>query len=1265
MADNPESRENLIGRFYSKNSTHVYDALVKARTSHIKGKTGIIEFCGLGGIKALISVIHRHPVISETCIAEEEEETTQTESSHFDNVGNESRHCANDPASKKINQNQQENTTSNNVLSERIERERLKIKSLESRNTRILDVAFSLLANCCTESVAREEVVKNRGIGIIVSVLKYCDVESISCRVCRTIANLAQTSSNVKRIIKYDILEVVVKRLTGSTNVDSQQNYVRMIRLLGDTSENRELIVEAEGIRPIAELLKSDHDGLVNVCIRALNDLTRECSVGCSRQLLEADCLRCMLELIKSENQSIRKHAVLTLGHITEQETIRPSLGNAGGITCFIDFIRSEPNPEKTILFVNCLCLCCQEVVNRMKIREASGLQLLLTKLKDSKYKRLHPRIISALVHFCTNEIGMKILLENGLVDILMQQLQLCSNTKLLNFKNLLHTVYLAYAEDTTEYHEAKTADSQDSPSITDHLLPSNLSLNVTGSQNSTVNAVSKPEDSALHDLIEDSVDGMNEIKLPEVNEKSSDEDCETVICSGNQNDCVRYSIDSPTYKTVEWSSNDYFKGQKCIGNFDPPTPYRMSSSSSSSPSHEYMSIEPYSPLSTQSLMSSSICSDHGVSPAYSSFSDFSDGRVSYIDSVSPRYSPSFEHSLEPTTPIQNTCNVNPVSLGIDETGINVPVDLSHSAETKNKNLPKDKIKQRVFPTSPRITKTQQTSCAKLGSLDFKAPIKTIRSLSVPVVEKEYQYRDIPEPKAPDQVLRMVLFSKEYEEKDCISSTSHKVNPLATGKFRKRTASESRNFGGDSNSSTSSNITKGRPKRQKHEDPRKFTQRNILYMLSSISHMERAEKYLVSRGAMDMLLSYALQGGMNSHSRCWRLFERLSKNLDCFQPLLEMNFPMKIFHLFCQPGVKVVVRSCMADNSCSHENDSNELVSKPSVEQNAETEICENVKQEQLKLHESENSSDQWRAIDSLNEKGHCFLENLMMIAEAGFGRGVLYSNLINGSAETQLLFAVNASYICRSSFLLRKVFVEYKGLQKLFDSLITENVNDDELHAVSYLLHQLSNIAINKNSLKGCLKDTEQKKELKINCFFADSVPKHDLSFVCSDGVVVTVERSHLASKSEVFAAMLRGKFHESEHSQIKLPDISSDVILVYFHLMYNCMRSNCPVIHRDYSWDVNIQLLGLADRYLADNLQEFIIPRITKQLTVENLVQTCHYSVFYKSMKLFEKCIIHMFSCKMTFTVILRIVREIISWPTKKEILENVLKISKTILE
>ena len=85
-----------------------------------------------------------------------------------------------------------------------------------------------------------------------------------------------------------------------------------------------------------------------------------------------------------------------------------------------------QPPPVPSLLLhnVNALALCCQDAVNRSRMRNENSLGLLILVLQDKSLARLHNRTISGLVCFLYDFTGFTVLINKGLVEILLHHLR-------------------------------------------------------------------------------------------------------------------------------------------------------------------------------------------------------------------------------------------------------------------------------------------------------------------------------------------------------------------------------------------------------------------------------------------------------------------------------------------------------------------------------------------------------------------------------------------------------------------------------------------------------------------------------------------------------------------------------------------------------------------------------------------------------------------------------------------------------------------------
>lgn len=103
------------------------------------------------------------------------------------------------------------------------------------------------------------------------------------------------------------------------------------------------------------------------------------------------------------------------------QGCLRPFVGSLGVIQKFIEEVKRDP--LKSAVFLKALCLCCKEAVNRAKVKESGGLEVLIGFLSANQNHPLSRLTILACVDFVFDESAMELLQELGLVPLLVARL--------------------------------------------------------------------------------------------------------------------------------------------------------------------------------------------------------------------------------------------------------------------------------------------------------------------------------------------------------------------------------------------------------------------------------------------------------------------------------------------------------------------------------------------------------------------------------------------------------------------------------------------------------------------------------------------------------------------------------------------------------------------------------------------------------------------------------------------------------------------------
>uniref|UniRef100_A0A670YVF0 Armadillo repeat containing 5 n=1 Tax=Pseudonaja textilis TaxID=8673 RepID=A0A670YVF0_PSETE len=305
----------------------------------------------------------------------------------------------------------------------------LGILSGSPRPRRTLDLALSILGNCCTEEGTRTQVRELGGIPPLVIILKSLAVESILNRTARALGNLAIDSENCQAIHEAGAVPQLIQVLTRSQDSECLQSVIRAIRYLADTPAHRLVLTQQGAVRPIVERLASSlEDGpLIAAAVRTLLELSKGCSHDCAEQLSLGGGIAPLVALASHEKQVVQESAVAVLANLCLQGMLRPAIGNAGGVELLVGEIQRRrgtgaPGPSLHPL-VKALCLLCCEAVNRSRVRETGGLELLLSLLRDRCHSYLHARVVVAFVAFFYDEKALEMLQAGGLVPLLVGRL--------------------------------------------------------------------------------------------------------------------------------------------------------------------------------------------------------------------------------------------------------------------------------------------------------------------------------------------------------------------------------------------------------------------------------------------------------------------------------------------------------------------------------------------------------------------------------------------------------------------------------------------------------------------------------------------------------------------------------------------------------------------------------------------------------------------------------------------------------------------------
>lgn len=285
------------------------------------------------------------------------------------------------------------------------------------------DICSSILANCCVDNTVREEVIKSSGIRSFVRILSCIEKESTRNRACRGLANIAATTRGAREVRRCKALEHVVSFLSSSSSCDCQTTALRAVRILANTPECREDLIGHKAPAVTAKFLSTE--SLQKPAVQALASLTQACSPECALQIRDAEAFKSLEALLQTSDSAVLESTFATVVNLSVVGEVRPDLGAVHVVPTLISHLSDYKlhRPSYETLF-STLCRYSQESVNRVRIRTAGGLALLVKALEDRSRKELWPCAVCAILQFRYDEPSLAVLWHLKLVPNLLEHIR-------------------------------------------------------------------------------------------------------------------------------------------------------------------------------------------------------------------------------------------------------------------------------------------------------------------------------------------------------------------------------------------------------------------------------------------------------------------------------------------------------------------------------------------------------------------------------------------------------------------------------------------------------------------------------------------------------------------------------------------------------------------------------------------------------------------------------------------------------------------------
>lgn len=192
--------------------------------------------------------------------------------------------------------------------------------------------------------------------------------------------------------------------------------------------------MDIEAVRLVSQIFvmaqeKSDVDAkyadLVDKCLKAMSVFLVPLNDRCSKQM-EVDKNNtgylCLVRCCNSGN----KLAINCLYNLCQIGTYcRVELGRCGAVEQLIGLIKSSSMVDSNLSneLLTSLYMFCLESVNRAKISNGGGLQLIVMLLKKPNLKKYHLMLLDSLRQFSSCDTSMVILSKHGVIEVLIEKL--------------------------------------------------------------------------------------------------------------------------------------------------------------------------------------------------------------------------------------------------------------------------------------------------------------------------------------------------------------------------------------------------------------------------------------------------------------------------------------------------------------------------------------------------------------------------------------------------------------------------------------------------------------------------------------------------------------------------------------------------------------------------------------------------------------------------------------------------------------------------
>ncbi|KAM9146693.1 armadillo repeat-containing protein 5 [Pangshura tecta] len=1027
------------------------------------------------------------------------------------------------------------------------------------RPRRTLDLALSILGNCCTEGGSRAQVRELGGIPSLVKILKSLGVESIHNRTARALGNLAIDVENLQAIHDAGAVPPLVQVLASSQDSECLQSIIRALRNLGATPAHRLALAQQGAVRVISERLAASPDdpALAAAAARALLELTKGCSRDCAEQLSLGGGVAPLVALAGHSKRAVREAALSALSNLCLQGMLRPAVGNAGGVAVLVGEIqrRRGAGAAGAILqpLVRALCLLCREAMNRSRVREAGGLELLLALLQDGRQRGCHARVVVAFVAFFYDQEALEVLQAGGLVALLVERL----------------VAQGQWAARCEEEAEGESEDERDAASFDFPAEGRRESGAPEGESPSfqrlrswllSEGYIASPGDLSPQWSPDGSLSPTLELQddTPGPGRLPAGLGSPTHLAPPSLDPAARVQCLAP----VAEPDSTMADGSHVADMPSAEAPVLARLATARTDRHHPAALLPggaprLAARPRTALPNPVRTGEHSAAPVALLATPKSPGTKKDLAQIAPDAAGSAQ-DLQAQLPLSATLNEE-LSPNFALTDLQNPARFPAAAATEGL------CPGMLVPTGPGWHVTAPSD--KPGpALAPPIPTGTSRSDRAPSPVPAHPMSPIPmgasrSDPAPSPIpkdLRLVSPIPTRTEQRLLANDILEPQPAA---FSSRRRSKSRPHPDAAPCTPAPFRPPGEVLAPQFllwggEEELSAPEAPALLLLSRFSQAEDPSRSLVTGPVLQGLLAYVTRAPAPL-PRCLRLLHRLTCNPICLEAFVRCHAP-SLLRAWLVLGVPPEEAAAVG--------------------------------------HETPRSPGS--GYQRFKELGETLLCNLCVQAESAFGAGVLTHMLLSGTEADQVACAMALPLICRKKSLCRRLLLEHSGLRLLLAALTRGADPPFTFYAVDSLSLLLGAAA----PLPAPPTPKRSRLTASLPCPYERLVKAGgaDLQFQLDSGTPVPASRQAACAGSDVLRAMLAGGFAEARQALVPICGVAPAPFLVLTHFLHGCRGEPCPVLGGPFppsEGELAEQTLMVAEQFLLPELQELVEEALCQQ--------------------------------------------------------------------